>query len=103
MTPARQERGRELARDAHDRFLRVSEHSWIVPSATHAGKAYAVDQLRMSCTCLDGEPGNKCKHLWAVQYISNAVTLIDGTRLAPPPVEDSDGAAASVAAQGGAS
>ncbi|HTR51101.1 MAG TPA: SWIM zinc finger family protein [Kofleriaceae bacterium] len=89
MTPGtRQARGLDLAKAKHQHFHRIDEDRWIVPSATCSQHAYLVDASRSTCTCPDSERGAKCKHLWAVAYVQNKITLIDGTQLKPPPVTD---------------
>jgi hypothetical protein len=83
----RQHRGLELARVKHQCFRRSDDDTWIVPSATRANSVYVVNVSRPTCTCPDfGENGETCKHLWAVAYVQNKITLLDGTHLAPPPV-----------------
>ena len=83
----RQRRGLALATAKHQRFRRITEDTWLVPSATRASLAYVVDASRATCTCPDFvENVEMCKHLWAVAYVQNEITLIDGTQLAPPPV-----------------
>lgn len=100
---ARSQRGLDLARAKHQLFQRVDEDKWIVPSATCSHHAYLVDAARSTCTCPDSESGETCKHLWAVAFIRNEITLIDGTQLAPPPVEDATDEVARFGVQGGAS
>jgi predicted nucleic acid-binding Zn finger protein len=74
---------------------------WLVPSATRADRTYVVDDSRATCTCLDFvENGEMCKHLWAVAYIQNEITLLDGTQLAPPPVAKDEDSGATVSVQG---
>lgn len=104
-TPAsnpRQQRGLELARAKRLRFRRITEHTWLVPSATHARKTYVVTISRPSCTCPDFASGANCKHLWAVRYFENEITLIDGTHLTPPPITDADHTAATLGLGGAA-
>ena len=80
-------RGLELARAKHQRFVRITEDTWIVPSATSAMHAYVVDVSDMSCTCPDfADTGRRCKHVWAAAYLANRVTFLDGMRVAPPPI-----------------
>jgi len=87
----RSQRGLDLARTKHQLFRRVDECTWIVPSATCSHHAYLVDALHLTCTCPDfDENGTTCKHLWAVRYLNNEITLLDGTQLALPPVTDDD-------------
>lgn len=101
---ARSQRGRALAKAKHQMFHRVDEDRWIVPSATCSQHAYLVDVSRSMCTCPDAESGAKCKHLWAVAYLQNEITLIDGTQLTPPPLEDAENeVTSSLGVQGGAS
>lgn len=100
---ARSQRGLDLARAKHQLFQRIDEDKWIVPSATCSHHAYLVDTSRSTCTCPDSESGDKCKHLWAVAFVQNEITLIDGTQLTPPPVEDPSGEVTPFGVQGGAS
>lgn len=100
---ARSQRGLDLARAKHQLFQRIDEDRWIIPSATCSHHTYLVDASHSTCTCPDAESGIICKHLWAVAYLQNEITLIDGTRLVPPPVEDADRAMARFGVQGGAS
>jgi hypothetical protein len=100
----RSQRGLDLARSKHQLFRRLDKDTWIVPSATCSHHEYLVDTSCSTCSCPDAEEdGMICKHLWAVRYLVNEVTLIDGTQLAPPPAEDAEDAAMSIGAQGGAS
>ena len=87
----RSQRGFDLATAKHQLFRRIDEDVWLVPSATCSHHAYVVDASRMTCTCPDfEESGTTCKHLWAVRYLDNEITLIDGTHLVAPPVTDDD-------------
>lgn len=97
----RPQRGLELARLKHVSFRRVADSVWLVPSATKTDSTYVVDVSRMTCTCPDfGENGEKCKHIWAVTYVQNEITLLDGTHLAPPPITEDEDAVAAISAQG---
>ncbi len=87
----RSQRGLELAKAKHQLLLRINNDVWIVPSATCPLHAYVVNVARVSCTCSDFKAsGSMCKHIWCVAYLQNEVTLLDGTRLAPPPIVDGD-------------
>lgn len=87
----RSKRGFDLATAKHRHFRRVEEDVWIVPSATCSHHCYVVDASRGTCTCPDFEESNTaCKHLWAVRYFENEISLLDGTHLAPPPVTGED-------------
>jgi hypothetical protein len=100
----RSQRGLDLATAKHQLFSRIDEHAWIVPSATCPEHAYLVDASRLTCTCPDSEEGGGiCKHLWAVAYLQNEITLTDGTQLTPPPVEGAEDAVPSIDDQGEAS
>jgi transposase len=55
---------------------------WIVPSQT-GSKKYTVDLFLQTCTCLDFEEnGQKCKHLYAVEF---ALQSESGIKLPAPP------------------
>src|SRR5947208_1808173 len=85
----RSQRGLDLARAKHKLFRRIDDVTWLVPSATNSASTYVVRMPRPSCTCADfTESGRTCKHVVAVAYLHNEITLIDGTRLEPPPVID---------------
>lgn len=89
----RQRRGLALAAAKHPRFRRIADGTWLVPSATREGSRYVVDVCRATCTCPDFvENLERCKHLWAVAYVQNEITLLDGTQLSPPPVMDDESA-----------
>lgn len=97
----RPQRGLELARLKHSSFRRVADNLWLVPSATKNDSTYVVDVSRMTCSCPDfGDHGEMCKHLWATAYIANEITLIDGTRLSPPPVTKDEDSTPMTSAQG---
>lgn len=83
-------RGVELARAKHQLFRRVAEDTWLVPSATYSNRTYVVTVSGPSCACPDFASGAYCKHLWAVHCIRNEITLLDGTRLTPPPITDTE-------------
>ncbi len=77
---AREQRGLQLARAAKKLSGKRSE-SWVVPSQTGKGR-YSVhlggDSPR--CTCPDHEfRGQKCKHIFAVEYAMKRETAPDGT------------------------
>lgn len=97
------ERGRDLARAKHDRFHRLNADTWIVPSATCSHFSYLVDTSRSTCTCPSAASGATCMHLWAAAFLQNDITLIDGTRLAPPPVENAEDLVAPIYVHGCAS
>ena len=99
----RSQRGLDLAKTKHQRFRRIADGTWLVPSAIRADQTYMIDASLSRCTCPDGETGATCEHLWAVAYLQNEITLIDGTHLEPPPVEDPEDAATSLGVQGGVS
>ena len=55
---------------------------WTVPSQAKDGTRYTVrtDGDRPCCTCPDHETrGEKCKHIWAVEYVRRRETNPDGT------------------------
>ena len=86
--PPRSQRGLDLAKSKHRLFLRVADDTWLVPSASNAHNTYVVRVPRPSCTCPAFDEVAGCKHVLAVAYLCNEITLIDGTRLEPPPVID---------------
>lgn len=82
---ARSQHGLDLVRAKHELFQRIDQNRWIVPSATCPLHAYLVDISHSTCTCPDAEAGATYKHLWAVRYLRDEITLLDGTQLMPPP------------------
>jgi hypothetical protein len=84
----RSQRGLELAKSKHQLFRRIAKDTWLVPSATNSDNTYVVSVPRPSCTCPGFDESGRCTHVLAVAYLSNEITLIDGTRLTPPPVID---------------
>ncbi|HWU87636.1 MAG TPA: transposase [Kofleriaceae bacterium] len=53
---------------------------WLVPSQSNASGGYVVDADAQTCSCPDHEDrGVKCKHIWAVAYIRQELSLPDGT------------------------
>lgn len=78
--------GLDLAKRNHRNFRRLADDTWFVPNGD---KIFVVTPARPSCTCRDFEQTRtSCEHVWAVAYVQNGVTLIDGTRLVMPPVTD---------------
>lgn len=85
----RSQRGLDLARAKHKLFRRIDEVTWLVPSATKSASTYVVRMPRPSCTCPDFDAsGTWCKHVVAVAYLCNQITMVDGTRFEPPPIVD---------------
>jgi transposase len=77
---ARQQRGLALVANKRKHIKHVAGARWLVPSATGASGGYVVDVDASTCSCPDHEErGAKCKHLWAVAYLKQEVTLTDGT------------------------
>lgn len=75
---AREHRGLELSRAAK---IHRNGKGWIVPSQSN-GRRYSVslDGDSPSCTCPDHEfRGQKCKHIFAVEYTLKRETTPDGT------------------------
>lgn len=75
---AREQRGLELARAAK---IRRKGEGWIVPSQ-NGGRRYNVnlDGETPNCSCPDYEfRGEKCKHIFAVEYTLKHETAPDGT------------------------
>jgi transposase len=68
---AREQRGLIIA--ARYKLLE-KDGQWVVPSESTTGKQYLVVirlGQRSTCTCVDFEEGNKCKHLFAVELTQN--------------------------------
>lgn len=75
---ARQERGRELARDR--RIKRVEGETWFVPSQTKNGGGYVVNMSARTCSCPDHETRMvKCKHMFAVEFTQTVEVEQDGS------------------------
>ncbi|HWO22347.1 MAG TPA: transposase [Kofleriaceae bacterium] len=78
---ARQQRGLALVASKRKHIKHVSGARWLVPSQTDGG-GYVVDAEAQTCSCPDHEErGTKCKHIWAVAYLKQEVTLTDGTTI----------------------
>jgi transposase len=76
---ARQVRGLALVQSKRAKIKHVSGSRWLVPSATNASGGYVVDADQNSCSCPDHEDrGVRCKHLFAVAYLRQEITLPDG-------------------------
>jgi transposase len=80
---ARQQRALSIVRgDKARRIKHMSGSRWLVPSATNASGGYVVDTDAQTCSCPDHEErGAKCKHIWALAYLRQEVTLTDGTTI----------------------
>jgi transposase len=78
---ARQQRALALVASKRKHIKHVSGARWLVPSATSATGGYVVDVDAQTCSCPDHEErgGIKCKHIWAVIYLRQEVTLPDGS------------------------
>lgn len=73
---ARQERGLVIAATA--KLVRDGD-TWLVPSSTGVGR-YAVTGEATRCTCPDFElREERCKHIWAVEYVVRREESPDGT------------------------
>ena len=76
MTP-REERGLVIA--ALCRLNRTKD-GWLVPSQSANERIYRVDVEQQTCTCPDHqEAGEKCKHLFAVEFTMKRELRPDGT------------------------
>jgi len=76
---ARQARGLALMQDKGTRIKHVAGARWLVPSQTNASGGYVVDAEKNSCSCPDHEDrGVRCKHLFAVAYLRQEITLPNG-------------------------
>lgn len=74
---ARQRRGLELAATKR---IRRKGGLWLVPSQGHAGTYVVETGAAASCSCPDFElRQDRCKHIWAVEYVRRRETLPDGT------------------------
>lgn len=60
---------------------------WVVPSQTHPDKRYRVNPFQRTCTCQDNGDGNKCKHIWAVEYVLRRETSPDAGVAGSTPVQ----------------
>jgi transposase len=74
----RQERGMRIAACCK---LEKKGRAWLVPSQSGKGRYTVVpDPVTPHCTCLDhGEGGHKCKHIFAVEYVSKREENPDGS------------------------
>lgn len=78
-TDFRQARGLVLAKGK--RIKRLTDNTWLVPSATSSG-GYVVDTTARTCSCPDFELRMvRCKHQWAVSYARHEVTAPDGSKV----------------------
>lgn len=78
---ARQQRGAALAKEKGRHIRHVAGAKYLVPSATGTA-GYVVDAEAGQCTCPDHEDrGVRCKHLWAVSYYRQEITLPDGSHV----------------------
>jgi transposase len=73
---AREERGLVIAAICK---LNQTPDGWLVPSQSAGDTIYRVDVAKQTCTCPDFENGNKCKHLYAVEYTIKREVNPDGT------------------------
>jgi transposase len=73
---AREERGLIIAAVCK---LNKTEAGWLVPSQSAGDTIYRVDPVKQTCTCPDFENGNKCKHLYAVEFTVKREVNPDGT------------------------
>ena len=75
----RQQRGLVLANGS--RIKRLTDSTWLVPSATSSG-GYVVDTSTRTCSCPAFELRSvRCKHQWAVSYARHEVTAPDGSKV----------------------
>lgn len=81
-----QQLGLKLATSKYREFRRALGGIWLLPSDTSDDDAYVVvDATRQTCSCPDhADGGVRCVHLWAVAYVGNEITLIDGTAFQRP-------------------
>jgi transposase len=76
MNNAREQRGQDIAKVAV--LARNPNGSWLVPSMSGNGK-YVVNVAgdKQTCTCPDCEKGNKCKHIFAVEFAMKRETTFN--------------------------
>jgi transposase len=73
---ARQEKGLAISKDK--RIKEIVNGTWAVPSAS-ADAVYLVSTTASTCTCKDYEARKqRCKHLFAVEYVRTVETGADG-------------------------
>ena len=72
---AREERGLVIAALCK---LNHTPDGWLVPSQQSA-VIYTVNVNKQTCTCPDHENGNKCKHIYAVEFTMKREVATDGT------------------------
>ena len=77
-----EQQGLDLARAQRDHIRRFADGTWVVPDGA---RVCIVRTTLQTCTCT---PASTCAHRWAVAYLTNEVTLLDGTRLVRPAVTD---------------
>ncbi len=76
----REERGQLLSNDK--RIRHIEGASWLVPSQTQNAGRYVVNTTAGTCSCPDHETRRvKCKHQWAVEFVSTTETATDGTKI----------------------
>lgn len=74
---AREQRGMAIAATCQ---LKKEGKYWHVPSQSGNGKKYLVNPKHELCTCPDHvETGERCKHLFAVQYVMKRENNADGS------------------------
>src|SRR4051794_16533811 len=73
---AREQRGLVIAALCK---LNRTPGGWLVPSQSGNERVYTVDVKAQSCSCPDHESGNKCKHLFAVEFTMKREVGTDGT------------------------
>jgi transposase len=80
-TNYRQERGLTLAKGRGSKFRRITDSTYLVPSATDTrGAGYVVDLAAGTCSCPDYETrGGVCKHQWAMKYVRQEIAMPNGT------------------------
>lgn len=79
---ARQQRALALVANKRAHIKQLSGARWLVPSQTDRSGGYLVDVDAGTCSCPDHEErGAKCKHILAVAYLRQEITLTDGTKI----------------------
>lgn len=76
MVTDREQKGLQIAAL---RKIKKNSVGWLVPSPTSNGHTYKVDLEGQKCTCPDSRfRGQKCKHIFAVEYTIQRETITDG-------------------------
>jgi len=81
-TDWRKERGLALVKAKGKRIKSIAGAKYLVPSAADGTGGYVVDVEAATCSCPDHETrAVRCKHLWAVEFFRQEVSLPDGSKV----------------------